>query len=423
MIYKKVKISDILINNNNKRVLGLKHLDIINQQKKIIIGHVELWPNSPQKYYDMARSIAHEGIGEAPLGYEKDGKFIIEEGNRRVSAIMTLINPSLNKEFQQDIEILNVKKLKEFNNDTLINIRVALNEKEAKNIARLSNEDKNDGATKLKWNKYADVYNGADNSRPTMLLRFMIDKMKIAPKEFLQWKMSYESFSLIFSISLLDKMSIDFIRETNEVIPSDENIKKINNVYLILKNFSGELTVDKLRKNILNEIKNELFPRNDSSYPKMLMIKMKEKNIVKVNKTHKRAKESSNKFFTMSMLDEIEIGLKSREILKEILEIRETEFYTIYIMTRVFIECLADELTDSKMEDKTLKKKLIAIIQGTKMNVNSKKSSLNTIELLYQLNLAVHNPLVLKNQEQASAEIPKFSSLARELMKVRNKDE
>lgn len=144
---KKVSIHSLLLSNNNPR------LDASFEEYEAILKMIN---NQKDKLYVLASDIAEHGLNPLEIigVYPSDlyvGLYVVGEGNRRVTALKLLNNPSI----LQDINHALFSKFKKISNNNIIdfNIDVAVfkNEKEMQHWIEIRHKGEQKGKGLSKW--------------------------------------------------------------------------------------------------------------------------------------------------------------------------------------------------------------------------------------------------------------------------------
>lgn len=241
-ISKQINIDDILLNTENPR---FEKVESQNEALEVMINEYE------DKIYNLAKHITENGMNPTELSAvikSDDDKFIILDGNRRLTTLKILNNPDL---LNQKFERLKSKilKLDRTNIPTTINAIEFENEEDANLWIKLKHTGENDGVGTVGWN--ALQQSRFDNDKYPLSIQ-LIKYMESAT---LMEKSVYENINNL-SITNLERLLGDpdvrkvfsITREKNELkFPApNQNLKRILN-NLLTELLSEDFTVNKIR--------------------------------------------------------------------------------------------------------------------------------------------------------------------------------
>lgn len=158
MVRRRVKVDDLLLWEQNPRVeyAGNQLGEINNIYNS---SNINSQSTSNRQLMNLAKSIAEDGYqneAEPILTIEKDGKYIVRDGNRRITCIKMLRNPQQYKAILDDADLTRLQDLADRHKsnipDTLEVLVFQENEEvKLKNIIRRKHDGPQDGAGTLPW--------------------------------------------------------------------------------------------------------------------------------------------------------------------------------------------------------------------------------------------------------------------------------
>lgn len=251
---KQININDVLLNTENPR---FEKVDSEEEALEIMISEYG------EKIYNLAEHITENGMNPTEFSavIKSKNKYIILDGNRRLTALKILNNPDL---LNQDFEKLKSKimKLDRVNIPTTINAIEFENEEEANLWIKLKHTGENDGIGTVEWTALQQSRFDDDKYPLSIqLLKYMesanlidepisknIENLKITNLE-----------RLLTDPDVRDILSIT--RAKNELhfpIPSEKIKNILNN--LLIELLSEDFTVNKIRNkpdriNFMNSFK------------------------------------------------------------------------------------------------------------------------------------------------------------------------
>ncbi len=176
MAYKKqsIKITDLLVNLENPR------FDPVKGQEHAIAVMIE---NIKPKIKNLAEDIAKNGLNPGKSWYVEanNGKYVVLEGNRRLTAIKLINNPKiikLDKETEDFFQ--NLKKNFGKNLPSRVDCAVFTNKEDAYHWVELEHTGENKGVGLVKWNseqtnRFKTQVSGSKLTRGVQVLDFMRD--------------------------------------------------------------------------------------------------------------------------------------------------------------------------------------------------------------------------------------------------------
>lgn len=113
MVRRRVKVDDLLLWEQNPRVeYAENQLDEINNIYNS--SNINSQSTSNRQLMNLAKSIAEDGYqneAEPILTIEKDGKYIVRDGNRRITCVKMLRNPQQYKAILDDADLTRLQDL------------------------------------------------------------------------------------------------------------------------------------------------------------------------------------------------------------------------------------------------------------------------------------------------------------------------
>lgn len=171
MVRRRVKVDDLLLWEQNPRVeYAENQLDEINNIYNS--SNINSQSTSNRQLMNLAKSIAEDGYqneAEPILTIEKDGKYIVRDGNRRITCVKMLRNPQQYKAILDDADLTRLQDLAHRHKSNIpdtLEVLVFQENEEAKlkNIIRRKHDGPQDGAGTLPWPSVAKgrFYNKKD---------------------------------------------------------------------------------------------------------------------------------------------------------------------------------------------------------------------------------------------------------------------
>ena len=176
MTYKKqtIRIADLLVNSENPR------FDPVKDQKHALALMIE---NIKPKIKNLAEDIAKNGLNPGKSWYVEanNGKYIVLEGNRRLTAIKLINNPKiikLDKETEDFFQ--NLKKNFGKSLPTKVDCAVFTSKEDAYHWIELEHTGENNGVGLVRWNseqtnRFKSQVSGSKLTRGVQVLDFMRD--------------------------------------------------------------------------------------------------------------------------------------------------------------------------------------------------------------------------------------------------------
>jgi len=241
MAYKKqsIRISDLLVNPENPRFDPVKDQ---NRALAVMIKNIE------PKIKNLAEDIAKNGLNPGKSWYVEanNGKYVVFEGNRRLTAIKLINNPKiikLDKETEDFFQ--NLKRNFGKSLPTRVDCAVFTNKEDAYHWIELEHTGENKGVGLVRWNseqtnRFKSQVSGSKLTRGVQVLDFMrdntldihdidvtnIDRLVSTPYVREQIGLDFKNGS--FSLEKSKKSVVDNLRKVaNAMSENDFNVGKI----------------------------------------------------------------------------------------------------------------------------------------------------------------------------------------------------
>ena len=250
-------IDNLLLSLENPR------LDESNNQSEAIDKMVE---NQGNKIYALAKDIATNGLNpieDIAVIKREDGKFTVREGNRRITAIKLINNPSILKNKNASLlnKFIRIKSVhqKDYTN---VEVKVFDNDEELNHWIEIKHLGLNSGIGTDKWNSIQKERYLKNKTGNSLLLDFL---NKLEQNNIL----TNNEISLITKTNwerILSKLGLHFldIKKDSDtyILPTDLELfkTKIRSIYDAIKNQTVEVVYNKERQTELyNQISMDLF--------------------------------------------------------------------------------------------------------------------------------------------------------------------
>lgn len=354
-----IEIGKLLINRENPRFNPVQ-----DEQAAVDKMLDEMTP----KLKNLAKDIAQNGLNPGELLYvvKKDEKYIVLEGNRRVTAMKLINDPQLiknneqTKTFFQDLKSNYEQKLPPRMRCVIFN-----NEKDAEHWIKLKHTGENNGIGPVSWNSIQQErfqYQRTGKKSKLLLISEFMDNNNISTKK------PTIIEKLISTLYVREKIGINFKKEELVLVRGSGDEKNtVNNLKKVIEkidatDFSPLNTVDSKNSRIkwINEVLGNGFPKETAKAEK------KENN-----KKIKRPISSNNKNtliprnFTLNISQE-----KVKSIFEELKSLKlNNHNNAVAVLLRVFLELSVDhfiqknknKLNLRENQERKLKNKLKSI--------------------------------------------------------------
>ena len=396
MSFKEIEVKNLLINTKNPRFAPVE-----NQQSAIDT----MLTDKRSSLKNLAKDIAEKGLNPGELLYvtKENKKYIVLEGNRRVTAIKLITDPQLvrnnakNKKFFQDLNNKYIDNL-----SLKLNCVVFNNKKDAEHWVKQRHTGENKGIGTVAWStEQQERYRSQVTGSPSKLVQVLdfIRKHNIRHSS----KKDTIIQKVLSTPYVRKQIGIDF-RKGKLILVQDEksvvrNFEKVINK-IDASNFSPRDTIDSKEKRriwIDNVLGDQTPKKTSKAEKKEIMKKIKEQK-----SSISRSTLISKEFKLNISQDKINL------IYKELKNLDVDQYRNaVAVLFRMFLESSvvhfmrAKNLNDQNEQQITLRKKLEIVIQYMKKsNVLTEKelkpictanSNQNDILSIDTFNSYVHN--------------------------------
>ena len=345
MSFKEIEIKNLLINTENPRFAPVE-----NQQSAIDT----MLTDKRSNLKNLAKNIAEKGLNPGELLYvtKENKKYIVLEGNRRVTAIKLITDPQLvrnnakNKKFFQDLNNKYVNKL-----SLKLNCVVFNNKKDAEHWVKQRHTGENKGIGTVAWNteqqeRYRSQVTGSQSK--------LVQVLDFIRKHNIRYSNKRDTIivKVLSTPYVREQIGIDF-RKRKLILVQDEK-SVVRNFEKVIKkidasNFSRDTIDSKEKRRIwIDKVLGDQTPKKTSKAEKKRNNE-KIKKQTSINNRDRKTLIPSN--FILNITQE-RINLIYEEL--KSLEIKKYN-NAVAVLFRVFLELSLDHFIDENKAKKKLK--------------------------------------------------------------------